>query len=399
MVRVQQPRASGHDPVPIEVGIVAEGDVVPILQADQARHGVRRRAVHADLAVLVHGHEAERGIDIRVDDLDLQAVLLNDRSPVAHARAAHRIGPDLQSGGLDGVDIDDAAQVVHVGRHEVVLVVIGECERLCVGDPHDFLQAVPQQRVGPVLHGFGRARVGGAALGRVVFEAAVRRGIVRRRDHDAVGERFGPATVVGQDGVRDRRRGRVAAALLHEDVHAVRGEHLDRGPLRRLGQRVGVHAQVERPGRARVAPVLDERLADRGDVVFVERSVGGCSAMPGRPERHGLRRNFGIRLDRIVAGDQARNVDEQFRRRGLAGESVDGHRFFPWCECGGDIKGLRRSRIALIIARGEVRMACGLPPSAGHLFGAGCPACAFLPELFRGDRIAIVRRIGGGAVE
>ena len=48
--------------------------------------------------------------------------------------------------------------------------------------------APAEQLVGAVLHPAGYVGVGGAAIGRVVLEAAVLRRIVRRRDDDAVRE-------------------------------------------------------------------------------------------------------------------------------------------------------------------------------------------------------------------
>ena len=56
-VGVHQPGVRRDDAVPVGVGIVARRDVVLVLVADQAGHGVRRGAVHPDLAVGVEGHE------------------------------------------------------------------------------------------------------------------------------------------------------------------------------------------------------------------------------------------------------------------------------------------------------------------------------------------------------
>ena len=78
VVRVQQPGARRDDAVAVGVGVVAERDVEAVLQRDQARHRVRRRAVHADLAVVVDGHEAERRIDGAVHDGQVEPVALGD---------------------------------------------------------------------------------------------------------------------------------------------------------------------------------------------------------------------------------------------------------------------------------------------------------------------------------
>jgi hypothetical protein len=57
VVRVHQTRAAGDDAVAVEVGVIAKGDVELVLELDQTSHGIRRRAVHADLAVMVKRHE------------------------------------------------------------------------------------------------------------------------------------------------------------------------------------------------------------------------------------------------------------------------------------------------------------------------------------------------------
>ena len=53
VVRRQQAGAARDDAMAVVIGVAGEGDVEAILQADQALHGVRRRRIHADLAVPV----------------------------------------------------------------------------------------------------------------------------------------------------------------------------------------------------------------------------------------------------------------------------------------------------------------------------------------------------------
>ena len=83
----------------------------------------------------------------------------------------------------------------------------------------------------------GDVGVGGAAVGRVVLEAAVLGRIVRRRDDDAVGEMLLAAAVVDEDGVRDDRRRRHAVVALDDRLDAVGGQHFQGGALGRAGQR------------------------------------------------------------------------------------------------------------------------------------------------------------------
>ena len=50
--------------------------------------------------------------------------------------------------------------------------------------------------ISPLLDPIGYIRVGGAALRRIVFEAAVGRRVVRRRDDDAVGKSLFSISIV-----------------------------------------------------------------------------------------------------------------------------------------------------------------------------------------------------------
>ena len=122
MVRVHQPGRRRDDAVPIGVGIVGEGDLVAILEPDEASHRVRAGAVHADLAVVVDGHEREGRIDLRIDDSNVQLVDGVDRLPVMHGRAAERVDGELEVGGADCLHVDDVAQVIDVRQDEIFLV-------------------------------------------------------------------------------------------------------------------------------------------------------------------------------------------------------------------------------------------------------------------------------------
>src|SRR5262249_57342041 len=100
----------------------------------------------------------------------------------------------------------------------------------------------------------GHVGVGGAAVGRVVLEAAVRGRVVRGRDDDAVGEMLRAAAVVGEDGVRYHRRRRDAVIALDDRLDAVGHQHLQGGALGGARQRVRVLTHVERPVGALAAP-------------------------------------------------------------------------------------------------------------------------------------------------
>ena len=120
VVGVQQAAVRGDDAVAVGVGVVARGHCVLVAPPDQRRHGVRRRAVHPDLAVPVERHEPPGRVDQRVDDGQVEAVALGDGGPVVDAGPAQWIGTDVHAGLADGVEVDDAGQVVDVGPEEVV---------------------------------------------------------------------------------------------------------------------------------------------------------------------------------------------------------------------------------------------------------------------------------------
>ena len=98
-----------------------------------------------------------------------------------------------------------------------------------------------------VFDPLGGGGIGGAAVGRVVLEAAVFGRIMRRGDYDPVGQASARA-VIRQDGVGDGGCGGIAAVAVHHDFDAVGGQHFEGAREGGLGERVGVHAQEQRAG-------------------------------------------------------------------------------------------------------------------------------------------------------
>ncbi len=240
VVRVHETARRRHDAVPVRIGVVAERDVEVVLQRDEVRHGVRGRAVHADLAVPVQGHEAERGVDPFVHHGEVEPVTFGDCLPVGEAGAAQRIDPDPHTCRAHGVEVDQRGQVVHVAAEEVVGAGRRRPARPLERHAPDLGEARGQQFVRPVLHAAGDVGVGWAAVGRVVVEAPVLRRIVRRRDHDPVRQPGLAPRVVPQDGVRQGGCWGVAAGAVQQHVHLVGGQHLQGRDQRRLGQGVAV---------------------------------------------------------------------------------------------------------------------------------------------------------------
>ena len=196
VVRVHQPAVRRDDAVPVGVGVVARGDVErcgPVRAnghpLDQRGHGRRRRAVHPDLLVPVQRHEGPLRVHGGVHHGEVQVVAFADLAPVVHGGAAHGVGADADAGVADGVQVQHGREVVHVAAEEVELAGGVRGQGVGQRDALDAAQAVLEQFVGAVGDPAGGVGVGGAAVRRVVLEAAVAGRVVAGGDHDAVGLR------------------------------------------------------------------------------------------------------------------------------------------------------------------------------------------------------------------
>ena len=232
------------------IGVVAEGNLVLVLECNQPRHGVRTGAIHADLAVVVHRHERKGRIDSWIHHRDVELVDGVNRRPVVHGSAAQRVDRKAQVRSTDRIHVDDISQVLDVGHQEVFLAgsLSGRRE----------LQALyarvacAQQRIRPVLDPMCNVGVGRPPIRRIVFKAAILRRIVRRRNDNAIGEAIATAPVVHEDRARDRGCGRVSVVPLDDRVHAVGGKDFERRALGRCGDRMGpCPCKVVRSSRAR----------------------------------------------------------------------------------------------------------------------------------------------------
>ena len=163
----------------------------------------------------------------------------------------------------------------------------------------------------------------GPPLGGLYLKPPSSGGLCDGRDHDAVGQAALAALVVAQDGVRDHRRRRIAVVLVDHHLDAVGGEHLERARQRRLGQRMGVDADEQRPVDAGLVPMVADRLADRQDMRLVEGVIERRAAMPGSAERHPLRRHRRIGPAGEIGRHQLRDVRQHRLRGGLACRRID----------------------------------------------------------------------------
>ena len=198
----------------------------------------------------------------------------------------------------------------------------GRFARALIGDALDVSQALFQQPVGRAFDCRGDVGIRRAAIGRIIFEAAILRRIVRRRDDDAIGAAFAPVLVGGEDGVGDHRRRRVTVVRIDHHLDVIGREHLDRARQRRLRQRMRVDSDEQRTVDAAGAAMIANRLADRQDMCLVERVVEGGAAMAGSAKRHSLRDHCRIGLARKVSGDQTRDIRQHRRFGDLAGERI-----------------------------------------------------------------------------
>ena len=325
VVRVHQ-AVGGDDAMAVRIRVVAGRDVVGGVALGVGGHGlaqgchrVGRGAVHADLAVPVQGHERPRRIDLGVDDGQVEAVVLADGRPVVDGRTAERIGADAHARLADGFDVDDLVEL----RDVVVQVVEGldvrVVQQLGAGDAGDVLPfARVEELVGARRDPAGRVGVGGAAVRRVVLEAAVARGVVAGGDDDAVGQavalgaQVARGTVCAEDRDRHGGGGRVGAARVDARVDAGGREDLQGGAPRGFAQGVRVTANEQRTVEALGGAVFDDRRGDGDDVRLVELGVQRGAAVARSAERDALSDVGRVGDDVVVGGDDIVDVDEVF---------------------------------------------------------------------------------------
>ena len=108
---------------------------------DQPRHRVGRRAVHPDLAVPIHRHEAECRVDGVADDIGGETIALDDRLPVMHAAPPSGSIPILTPEAADRFHVDDVGEVGDIRPDIVMAVNAGRFARALVGNPFDAREA------------------------------------------------------------------------------------------------------------------------------------------------------------------------------------------------------------------------------------------------------------------
>ena len=131
-------------------------------------------------------------------------------------------------------------------------------------------QAVGNEGVGLLFDPFGNVSIRRPAMGRIVFEAAESRRVMRRSDDDAVRETALATAIVGENRVRDDRGRSVTIVSIDHHVDAICCEHLQSAGKSGLRKRVRIDADVERSVNALLLAIKANRLRDGEDVGLVE---------------------------------------------------------------------------------------------------------------------------------
>ena len=105
---------------------------------------------------------------------------------------------------------------------------------------------------------------------RVVFETAIFRRIVRRRNYYTVRQTRGSATVIRKNGRGDGRSGRIALGAIDHGFDTVCCEDLQDRGKRRFRQRVRIFAHVQRADDALLTAVFADRLGDSQNMCLIE---------------------------------------------------------------------------------------------------------------------------------
>ena len=223
VVRIHQ-ASRGHDTVTVVIRIVGEGQIELIAQRQQTRHRTLGGAVHADRAIFIQVHKAERLIDLIVNDGQIQLVMLADAFPVFDTRTAQRVDRH----------IDDIRQPFNKRLYQVLLFHVAGSQRGVERNTLHALQTGGQQFIRAVLHHFSHVGIGRAAVWRVVLNTAIFRRVVRRGDNDTIRQRAA-FFVMHQNRVGNRRRRGETVVFLNDHINTVRRQHFQHGNEGRFG--------------------------------------------------------------------------------------------------------------------------------------------------------------------
>ena len=272
-------------------------------------------------------------------------------------------------------------QIGDVGVDEFVPAASWRLERLLVRHRACTSRLPPRSRaLARSWIQLGDVGVGRAAVGRVVFEAAVFGRVVRGRDDDAVGQLLGAAAIVHEDRARDHRRRREPSSLLNDRLDAVGRQHFQCRSLRRPGQRVRVLAHVKRAVDALAARYSQIACVIARICASVNVPSQRRAAMAAGAEADELLRIVEVRLPLVIGPLKAGHIDQQLPRRRLAGQRMNSH--LPLQRMRRELRQLTIRQTAKVPGRstestGQVERSAG-PPCLEDTQGSNPPLwCAF----------------------
>ena len=134
------------------------------------------------------------------------------------------------------------------------------------------------------LNPVGDGSVGWSPIRRILFETAIGRWIVGRRDHNPVLNVLGAIPVVSQDRPGDNRRRREAIVSLDKSFHPVRCKYFKRHAVSRSRKSVSIFAHEERPADSMALAIRADGLSDGQDMSLGERAIRGGAAVPACAE-------------------------------------------------------------------------------------------------------------------
>src|ERR1051325_3421041 len=89
-------------------------------------------------------------------------------------------------------------------------------------------QSVRDEGIRLLFYPFGDMRIRRSAVGRIVFETAEARRVMRRRDDNAVREATLATAIVGENCVRNDRSGSIAIGSIDHHFDTIRCQHFQR---------------------------------------------------------------------------------------------------------------------------------------------------------------------------
>ena len=270
---------TGDDAEAVVVRVIGQDEVIVCGLAGDGRHDIGRRAVHADLAVVVVIHEGELRVIRIVDEIQVQVIRVGNLVPVVHARPAQGVDQDAQFSVADGVHVDDGVQFGHVESFVIVRDDEAAVLGLVIGHHLDAFVVAGQETVGFRFDGLGDIRASRAAGDGIVLDTAVFRRIVGRRNDQAVSQAVFTMAVIAQDGPRDRRcRHEIANAVDvgRDTVGCQDGQDRFISQFRQI---MGIFADEQRPFGAELLAEVADSLGNGRHVVLSKAAVAGLAAM------------------------------------------------------------------------------------------------------------------------